>query len=226
MNLDVNVINAVKLYDVKMSHVKLVLFITLLWTKIDSSFSQCRTGYVSVMVEQPVLCGGTCLCNGILEKGHAISSMLGDDYRDNADCWWIISGVNPSVTFSRFAVVFYIQGDEVIIDQSSDPSFSSGVVHMVTLRGQRGDGMADTYTATEKYLRVRFTSDYSGVAQGFRATWSGSLESCVKSSVDTTKSFTIEETCIKSLLERNSFMCTAGLTLSSETGKCESVCYV
>jgi hypothetical protein len=200
----------------KMSAVKLGLFVALLGTQISLSHSTCAAGYVSVMMEQPVLCGGTCLCNGILEKGHPISSMLGDDYQNNADCWWIISGVNPSITFSRFAVVFYIQGDEVIIDQSADLSFFlSEVLHMVTLRGQLGQGMADTYTATEKYLRIRFTSDYSGVAQGFRATFSGSLESCIESSAEKMESLSGEEI---SSSENNLFTCK-----SSDTGNCESV---
>ncbi|KAJ1471547.1 hypothetical protein T484DRAFT_1843660 [Baffinella frigidus] len=126
-------------------------------------------------------CGGTCGCTNSSETSGAI-----DDggvgsygyYANNADCWWIINGINPTVTFSMFYT--WNSADFVEVDESSDASFSSGVTQLALLYSLRSPGTYSAGGAGEQYLRLRFTSDGTNPYKGFDATWSagGFCTSC------------------------------------------------
>ena len=150
---------------------------------IDACIYICPAGSTGTgNVVQEMQCGGTCVCSGsralsgVISDGQGTLSEFGlPSYFNNANCWWIISGISPSVSFTSFQTESY--SDYVYVEQSADATFSSGVLQLAKLDG---DGALNTYTATNQYLRVRFTSDGSVQKNGFTASWDsgGSLISC------------------------------------------------
>jgi hypothetical protein len=139
----------------------------------------CVAGFTKDEVMQ---CGGTCGCSGSLAEYGVISDGEGD-YSRFDNCWWIISGARPSVTFTSFqTVTFY---DQVIVAESDDATFLNGFVEFAWLdgipEGNLMPALAEmTYTATKLHMRVTFIATADTTSGGFTANWAsgGSVPSC------------------------------------------------
>ena len=117
----------------------------------------CDAGYEFNPTIQPVECGGNCGCEGFLAPGVVISD--GEVFVDQQqDCWWVISGNNPSVTFTSADIQ---SKHHVYVEECGDAACSSNVTLLVDLHDFDFDSDTDTttsntYTTEWQHLRVRF----------------------------------------------------------------------
>ena len=120
-------------------------------------------------------CGGSCGCY----PSSASSGYLYEFYYSNdEDCWWIISGASPSVSFTSFWTEEYY--DYVWVEECGDATCTWGVTQLAKLSGYY-DNLA-TYAATGQYLRVRFESDGGTTESGFWANWISGGDICASMS--------------------------------------------
>ncbi|KAJ1495837.1 hypothetical protein T484DRAFT_1924771, partial [Baffinella frigidus] len=141
-------------------------------------------------------CGGTCGCVG---SGSASGGVITDgpgDYSDSEDCWFIISGDNPTATFTflQTQVQNAAGGDWLFVEESEDAGFEKNVIQLAKLQGSP---TLRSFTATAgRHLRLRLTSDVFtdvdtatyGFPRGFVATWS--IEACTACGAGTFKNAT------------------------------------
>ena len=146
----------------------------------------CKAGYSD---EYQVQCGGDCGCELGLKPGEIISHNMQSPwskYRRYQDCWWIISGSKPSITFWNFilSIGYGDDKDRLTIDSCSDAECSDPQ-RLHTLRNLDADprySPVTTYNVgTAKHMRVHFISDEKYIKPGFIASWSaGEFEECSK----------------------------------------------
>ena len=138
----------------------------------------CDAGYEGDPADTMIRCGGTCGCDGWTTAGGVITDGAGS-YRALDSCWWIISGSEPTVTFTHFETdVGY---DFVYVDSCTNAACTEGVVNIAEHSGILVTlGSSITETTNEKYMRVWFISDRLIHKAGFSATWNrGSPLQCI-----------------------------------------------
>ena len=160
---------------------------------------ECDAGYTGDASVEMIRCGGDCGCNGWVSWDEEISDGPGSYTQSIKNCWWIISGTNPEVTFTSFET--QQNNDFVFIQSCTDASCSPLLpdpIGTATLTGQIGqDFTQTTYTSTTPYLRVLFIGQSTvGDYQGFTATWvKGAAASCVPCQTNTYKATAGLEAC-------------------------------
>jgi hypothetical protein len=163
------------------------------WQATRSTDCACGKGFTGYVAES-IQCGGTCGCPGSLESGGIITD--GDGYyANNEECWWIIRGTRPSVSFTYFNTEYYY--DYVWVEKCQTESCAwGGVDPIYIMSGQPTVPLTVTNTQTQ-FMRVRFTSSARNVAAGFEATWSkGGLTGCSACAVNTYKATNGSDACL------------------------------
>ena len=141
---------------------------------------ECNAGFHGDPSIEMIRCGGTCGCDGWTTEGGVITDGAYASYRSLDSCWWIISGNQPTVTFTGFETEQY--NDFVYVDSCTNAACTEGVVNIDTLHGilVTLDNPPIVTSTTEKYMRVWFISDSVTVKNGFSATWDrGSPLQCI-----------------------------------------------
>ena len=161
---------------------------------ITAAETSCEAGQFFIVPS--LTCSGSCPCTPWVGRdGSTISSnelYWVDEYRNNAQCEWKISGQNPQVTFDSFSLegvskeLFEFpeshHDDWVAIFECFEAecnNFGEGAV----LYGEHEPGKL--YESSTSHLLVYISSSATGSGCGFTATVSGEPSRCVPCKVGT-----------------------------------------
>lgn len=121
-----------------------------------------------------------CGCSGsgqVITDGSASSELYSPDLR----CWWIISGVNPQLQFSRFDLE--ANYDFLNVYRCTDSTCATKFQEETYTNEEDDDGEPPTigsvYTYTTQWLLLTLETDQSAARLGFSVSWDASpVEDC------------------------------------------------
>jgi hypothetical protein len=122
-------------------------------------------------------------CSGTLtaSSGTITSPNYPSNYANNALCQWLISGPSNTEMIQFTRVYFYTESGDDYLRLHDGNNASASLI--TSLSGYYGSS-SYTYTSTQRYMFVRFTSDSANVYRGFSATYTALIlpDACVASS--------------------------------------------
>ena len=170
---------------------------------------QCDSGYIGD-VRETVGCGGNCGCPGSLTGDITSHTNYNRGYYpDHLNCWWIVTGVQPSVTIETLALS---QDHFLFIDECDDVVCNQNVSTLIQMTGKIRNAVTFTTRSERQYMRLRFTTGSEGGWEGFRVSWkTGGNKGCQACQANTYKVAAGDGTC--TLCPPNSLSLSGSATL-------------